>query len=56
MKDLGLPVSEKKNFEVCLLCFYVQNCDPRGRGRASFDPQGHHMNKLGRGPQRDAKY
>ena len=28
MKDLGLPVSEKKNFEVCLLCSYIQNCDP----------------------------
>ena len=36
MKALGLPVSEKKNFEVCLLCSYVQNCDPLGW--ASFDP------------------
>ena len=25
MKALGLPVSEKKNFEVCLLCSNVQN-------------------------------
>ena len=46
MKDQGLPVSGKKNFEVCLHCSHVQNCDP----------QGHHMNKVGRGPQRDAKY
>ena len=37
MKDLGLPVSEKKNFEACLLCSYVQNCDPGGG--ASFDPR-----------------
>ena len=36
MKALGLPVSEK-NFEVCLLCSYVQNCDPRAG--ASFDPR-----------------
>ena len=28
MKALHLPVPEKKNFEVCLVCFYVQNCDP----------------------------
>ena len=38
MKALCLLVSEKKNFEVCLLCSYVQTCDPRGR--ASFDPWG----------------
>ena len=31
MKALHLLVSEKKNFEVCLLCSYVQTCDPRGR-------------------------
>ena len=30
MKPLGLPVSEKENFGVCLLCSYVQTCDPRG--------------------------
>ena len=30
MKPLGQPVSEKKNFGVCLLCSYVQTCDPRG--------------------------
>ena len=28
--DKGLPVSEKKNFEVGLLCSYVPTCDPRG--------------------------
>ena len=38
MKALGLPVSEKKNFDVCLLCSYVQNCDPQGQ--ASFEPRG----------------
>ena len=38
MKALRLQVSEKKNFEVCLLCSYVQTCDPCGR--ASFDPWG----------------
>ena len=36
MKALGLPVSEKKNFEVCLLCSYVPTCDPRGG--ANFAP------------------
>ena len=38
MKDLGLQVSDKKNFEVCLLCSNIQNCDPWGR--TSFDPRG----------------
>ena len=38
MKALSLPVSEKKNLEVCLLCSHVQNCDPRGG--ASFNPRG----------------
>ena len=28
MTTLCLPVSEKKNFEVCLFCSNVQNCDP----------------------------
>ena len=40
MKDLGLPFSEKKNFEVCLLCSYVQNCDGGGGGGFGFDPRG----------------
>ena len=31
-----------------------QTCDPRGG--VSFDPQGHHMNKLGRGRLGDATY
>ena len=30
-------VSEKKNFEVGLLCSYVPNCDPQGG--VSFDPK-----------------
>ena len=38
MKALRLLISEKKNFEVCLLCSYLQHCD--SRGRASFDPWG----------------
>ena len=37
MKALSLPVSEKKNFEFCLLCSHVQNCDPWGGD--SFDPR-----------------
>ena len=49
-----LPVSERKNFEVRLLCSFFPPCDPAGRGQ--FWPQGHHMNKLGRGPTRDATY
>ena len=44
MKDHGLPVSEKKNFEVRFLCSYVQNSDPRGG--ASFDPRGIIKTKL----------
>ena len=36
MKALGLPVSENKNFEVCIFCSYVPTCAPR----ASFDPMG----------------
>ena len=38
IKALGLPVSEKKNFEDGLLCSYVPSCDPRGG--AIFDPRG----------------
>ena len=52
MKALGLPVSEKNNFEVCLLCSYVQNCDPRGG--TSFDP-GAYVPTC-EGPQGDAEY
>ena len=37
-----LPVSERKNFEVGLLCsfeyYYVPSCDPQGG--ANFDPSG----------------
>ena len=54
IKALSLSVSEKKNFEVTLLYSYAPNCDLWGG--ASFDPKGHHMNKLGRGPQGDAIY
>ena len=50
MKALRRPVSEKKNFEVCLLCSHVQNCDTLGG--ASFDPSGN----LGRGSLEDALY
>ena len=109
IKALGLPVSEKKNFEIFFLCSYVPPCDPQGGasfdprgiiwtnlvkvlkemlytkyksfklssfrkkefwnflslflcsslwppGQAQFWPQGHHMNKLGRGPLGDATY
>ena len=33
IKTLGLLVSEKKNFEVCLLCSYVLTCEPQGSPR-----------------------
>ena len=33
-----LPVSERKIFEVGLLCSYVPSCEPRGG--ANFDPKG----------------
>ena len=46
-------VSEKKNFEVSFLCSYVPTCD--SQGRASFEPHEHHINKLDRGPQGEAK-
>ena len=32
----------------------VQTCDPRGG--ASFDPKGHHVNKIDKGLQEDATY
>ena len=54
MKTLGLPVSDKKNCKVCLLCSYVQNCDPWGR--ASSDPNGHGKYVLGRGLRGDTAY
>ena len=38
IKALSHPVSEKKNFEVGLLCSYVPTCDPRVG--VSFDPKG----------------
>ena len=53
IKALILQVSEKKNFEVGFPSSYIPTCDPRGR--ASFELHEHHMNKLGRGPQGDAK-
>ena len=43
IKVLSFPVSEKKNFEVGLLCTYVRTCDPRDG--VGFDP-GDHMNKI----------
>ena len=30
IKALGLPISEKKDFETCLLCSYGRTCDPQG--------------------------
>ena len=33
---------------------FVPTCDPQGR--ASFDPKGHHMNKIDKGLQGDASY
>ena len=49
-----LLVSEKKNFKVFLLCSYVSNLWPPGRG--PIWPQGHHMNNLIRGLLGDATY
>ena len=54
IKALLLLVSEKKNFKVFLLCSYVSNLWPPGRG--PILPHGHHMNNLGRGPLGDAIY
>ena len=54
IKALGLQISKKKNFEVGLLCFYVLTCDPHLLGPV-LTP-GVHMNKLGRGLQRDATF
>ena len=54
IKALGLPLSEKKNSEICLLCSYAPTCEPQGR--TSPDPRGIVVNKLGRGPQGDATY
>ena len=53
IKVLGLLISEKKNFENGLLCSYIQTCDPQVEPVLT---PGHHMNKLGRGPQVDAIY
>ena len=49
---LLLLVSGKKNFKVFLLCSYVSNLWPPGRG--PIWPHGHHMNNFGRGPLGDA--
>ena len=38
IKALGLPLSEKKNSEICLLCSYARTCEPHGR--TSPDPRG----------------
>ena len=54
IKALLLLVSEKKNFKVFLLCSYVSNLWPPGRG--PIWPQGHDMNNLGKGPLGDATY
>ena len=45
---------KKEEFENGLLCSFIPTCDHQGR--ASFDPRGHHINKLGRGLQGDAIY
>ena len=54
IKALLFLVSEKKNFQVFLLCSYVSNLWPPGRG--PFWPHGHHMNNFGRGPLGGATY
>ena len=53
IKALCQQVSEK-NFEICLICSYILTCDPWGG--ASFDPHGHHMNKLRRGLHGDSAH
>ena len=37
-KALGLPLSEKKNSKICLLCSYARTSEPHGR--TSPDPMG----------------
>ena len=49
-KVLSLPVSQKKNFK---FSFFVPIFELEA---GQFRPQGHHMNKLGRGPREDARY
>ena len=45
------PIIKAFYFEIFFFCSQVLNCDLRGG--ASFGPEEHHMNKLGRGPQGD---
>ena len=52
IKALGLPTSEKK-FENGLLCCYIATCDTLAEPLLT---QGHHVNKLGRGPHVNAIY
>ena len=58
-----LLVSEKKNFKDFLLCPCFKLVTPPPQAgpvltpKASFEqPQGHHLNNLGRGPLGDATY
>ena len=53
IKALSLTVSEKKNFEVSLLCSNVPACVPR---RGAVLSPGHDMNKFYRGSSWDAYY
>ena len=54
MPHTKYQISMTSSFREENFCSYVQTCDPLRRGQ--FWPQGHHMNKFGRGPQGDAIY
>ena len=48
------PESFSPTNEFYIFAPLVPTCDPRGG--ASFDPRGHHMNKIDKGLQGDATY
>ena len=54
IKTLGLPVSEKKNFKVSFLVPISELVSPPGQ--VKFLPQGHQINKHGKGPLGDDTY
>ena len=52
IKALGPVVTDKKIFSIFSYISLCKICDPLGWG--NFWPQGHNLNKLGRGPLDDA--
>ena len=50
--DLGLVLVYKKKFKGFPYIYLCKTCDPQGG--ANFDPKGHNLNELGRGPLENA--